>query len=279
MEDRDYVLGTHDEEVARLGLQHDVWRPIVLETWTRAGLRPGQRVLDVGCGPGYATLDLAAAVGEAGQVFAIDQSARFLAHLTARAAATGLNNVRTFQHDLSRDTLPAAEVDVAWCRWIFAFVSTPQALLRRVVDAIAPGGAIVVHEYMNYATWRTLPPLAELDEFVAVVMASWRADGGEPDVGASLPAWIEESGLTLESVRPLVYVAAPGEPMWRWPAAFVDVGVERLVALGRITPERATAIRTAMADAAGRRGTRMCTPAVLEIIARKDSRAATSFVP
>ena len=35
--DRDYVLGTHDEEIARLGLQHRVWRPMVLECWYRAG--------------------------------------------------------------------------------------------------------------------------------------------------------------------------------------------------------------------------------------------------
>jgi len=45
--DRDYVLGTHDEELARLGLQHRVWCPVVLDCWQRAGLTVGKRVLDV----------------------------------------------------------------------------------------------------------------------------------------------------------------------------------------------------------------------------------------
>jgi hypothetical protein len=49
--DRDYVLGTHNEELARLGLQHRVWRPVVLDCWQRAGITVGKRVLDVGRGP------------------------------------------------------------------------------------------------------------------------------------------------------------------------------------------------------------------------------------
>ena len=55
MTERDYVLGTHDEEIARLGLQHRVWRPTVLECWQRAGISRGNKVVDVGAGPGFAS--------------------------------------------------------------------------------------------------------------------------------------------------------------------------------------------------------------------------------
>ena len=50
--ERDYVLGTHDEELERLGVQHRAWRPVVLDCWKNAGIEPGSRVLDVGAGPG-----------------------------------------------------------------------------------------------------------------------------------------------------------------------------------------------------------------------------------
>ena len=50
--ERTYFLGTHDEELERLGLQHRVWRPTVLDCWRRAGIGPGSKVLDVGAGPG-----------------------------------------------------------------------------------------------------------------------------------------------------------------------------------------------------------------------------------
>src|SRR5690606_12052613 len=66
--ERTYFLGTHDEELERLGLQHRVWRPTVLECWRRAGIGPGSKVLDVGAGPGFAAADLADIVGPTGRV-------------------------------------------------------------------------------------------------------------------------------------------------------------------------------------------------------------------
>ena len=88
--DKDYILGTHDEEILRLGLQHRVWRPKVLDVWRRAGFTVSQTILDVGCGPGYASLDLAEIVSPAGKVFAIDRSRRFLDALEATRKQRGL---------------------------------------------------------------------------------------------------------------------------------------------------------------------------------------------
>ena len=76
--ERDYILGTHDDEVIRLGLQHRVWRPVVLDLWQRAGITVGKRVLDIGAGPGYAAIDLAEIVGPAGEVVAVERSTKFV---------------------------------------------------------------------------------------------------------------------------------------------------------------------------------------------------------
>ena len=82
--ERDYVLGTHEEEVERLGLQHRVWQPHVLACWQRAGITVGKRVLDVGAGPGYATADLAEIVGPTGEVVAVERSSNFVEALRER---------------------------------------------------------------------------------------------------------------------------------------------------------------------------------------------------
>src|SRR5262245_51610511 len=100
MSDQEYVLGTDAVEIERLGLQHRVWRPQVLDAWRRGGLSPGQTALDLGCGPGYAALDLATMVGPSGRVLAADQSRRFLAHLARRAGEEGLANVEIVECDL-----------------------------------------------------------------------------------------------------------------------------------------------------------------------------------
>ena len=106
--ERDYVLGTHDEEIARLGLQHRLWRPRALEAWRRAGFTAGQTILDVGCGPGYASLDLAEIVGRSGRVLAVDRSRRFLDALEAVRRERGLDQIETHEQDLDAGELPPA---------------------------------------------------------------------------------------------------------------------------------------------------------------------------
>jgi SAM-dependent methyltransferase len=264
----DYVLGTHDEELARLGLQHRVWRSRALEAWRRAGFTGGQTLLDVGCGPGYATLDLAEIAGAKGRVIALDKSARFLDALRSAAVRHGLTNVAPKQIDLELDPLPAANADGAWVRWVFAFVSRPRDLVARIAAALRPGGALVIHEYFDYRTWSWLQRAPLHDEFVQTVMRSWRANGGEPDIGRPLVGWLEESGFGIESVRPFIDVITPRDSMFAWPKAFIESGSRRLVDIGELTEERAAAIREEFDAQAAAPHARMVNPAVLEIVAR-----------
>src|SRR5262245_1354768 len=169
-EERDYVLGTHDAEIARLGLQHRVWRPQAADAWRRAGFTLGQTLLDVGCGPGFATLDLAELVGPEGRVLAFDRSRRFLDALHARSQQHEIQNVSATEADLDEVELGDSVADGAWVRWVFAFLRSPRELAAKLARALRPGGRLVVHEYFDYASWRLLPPSAEPDEFVRLVM-------------------------------------------------------------------------------------------------------------
>src|SRR3972149_5381149 len=98
--DRDYVLGTHDKEIQRLGLQHRVWRPRALDAWRRAGFTVGQTLLDIGCGPGHASVDLAEIGRPPGGVGAIDRARRFPAPLEPPRLQRGLDNITTLELDL-----------------------------------------------------------------------------------------------------------------------------------------------------------------------------------
>src|SRR5215813_5590249 len=111
MTERDYLLGTHDDEIIRLGLQHAVWRPQCNDAWQRAGFSIGQTILDVGCGPGYATLDLAEIVGASGRVTAVDRSRRFLDVLDARREARGIEHVTVVESDLDEISFSPESVD------------------------------------------------------------------------------------------------------------------------------------------------------------------------
>lgn len=270
--DKDYVLGTHDAEIERLGLQHRVWRPHASAAWRRAGFAAGQTLLDVGSGPGYASLDLAEIVGPAGRVHALDRSRRFLDALGAAARARGLGNIEAHELDLDECPMPAGQADGAWSRWVYAFVRDPRALLARVAGALRPGGVMVLHEYCDYRTWRVVPRQEAFEEFVSEVMASWRESGGEPDIGLALPGWLEELDCTLVSVRAITEVARPGEFVWEWPQAFVAVGLAHMVDTGRVAPERAEAMLRAFRDTASAPGGWQVLPTVIEIVARRQAR-------
>src|SRR5689334_11559168 len=106
MSDQDYVLGTHDEELRRLGLQHQMWRAQAYAIWERARFGPGSTLLDVGCGPGFATSDLSQLVGSRGQITAVDVSQKFV----DRVKSLRLTNVETRVADvqeLDQANLPA----------------------------------------------------------------------------------------------------------------------------------------------------------------------------
>lgn len=265
--DKDYVLGTHDDEIARLALQHRVWRPRALDAWRRAGFTVGQTLFDIGCGPGHASVDLAEIVGPSGRIVAIDRSRRFLDTLEAACRHRGLDHIAPLERDLdTADPLPGG-ADGVWARWVFAFMRRPRDLLVRMAGALKPGGALLVHEYLDYSTWRVTPRSPEFEEFVRVVMESWRAGGGEPDIGLDVPRWLAEMGFETKSLQVIMDVVPASNYVWQWPAGFLRVGLSRLVELGHLTAERARAIANAFAASEAAPHTLMVTPALLEIIA------------
>jgi SAM-dependent methyltransferase len=267
--DRDYILGTNDAEIARLGLQHRVWRPTALEFWRRAGITVGSTVIDAGCGPGYATIDLAEIVGPKGRVIAIDRSRRFLDVLRARAETSHLTNIEIIEAQLTDDIWPKAVADFIWCRWVYSFVREPAAIMRHMAAALKPGGTFVSQEYYDYRGWRLAPANAEFERFVQIIMQSWRDDGGEPDIGLDMVRFAMDAGLEVALTEPEVFITRPGDYFWEWPTAFVRNTHERLIELGKITKddvERVAAIwRKAEADPR----TSMFTPGVLMLAARK----------
>jgi SAM-dependent methyltransferase len=265
--EREYVLGTHDAEVERLGLQHRVWRPHVLRAWREAGFTIGQTLIDVGSGPGYATIDLAEIAGPGGRVLALERSERFLE--TLRRRAHGLHPVEPVEIDLDTDPLPPVHAHGAWVRWVFAFLRQPRAVVEQLRDRLRPRGVLVVHEYFDYATWRLAPQSDVFEEFVRTVIRSWRDSGGEPDIGRVLPIWLQDLGFELLSLRPLIDIVRPADFVFQWPKTFIDAGVERLTSLGYLTPQRGAEVRSAFAAAEADPRTLVFNPAVLEIIARK----------
>ena len=268
--EKDYVLGTNDEELDRLGLQHRVWRSVVTECWQRVGITHAWRVIDVGAGPGYATADLAEIVGPAGSVLAIERSTRFLDAARERCRRRGLNNVEFRQADLMDVSLGQLGFDASWCRWVASFVSSPAKLIDNIASALRPGGLAIFHEYSDYETFRFMPTRPALEKFAQEVMASWRATGGEPNVARALPGLLRDAGMCVLEIHPRVRTVAPRDYAWQWPASFIEINVVRLQELGQLTQVEGAEVLREFRAAAADPQSWFTTPMFLEIIARRE---------
>jgi SAM-dependent methyltransferase len=271
----DYVLGSHDAEIERLGFQHGQWRDLVHDAWHRAGIGAGQWVVDVGAGPGFATYDLAAIVGAAGGVTAVERSHRYLEHLHARAARAGAAaRIAVHEHDLMLTPIPRAGSadglhDAAWCRWVAMFVPSVPTLVERIRSTLRPGGVAVFHEYAHYRTYGAQPPRQGITDFVEAAIASFRDSGGDPDAAGPVLRALHAGGFRVREVRPIVRAARPGQPLWDWPAGFIRTYVPRLRELGRVDEAWCARALADLAAAERDPDSVLLTPMVLEIVAER----------
>ncbi len=265
----DYILGTNDEEIDRLRLQHRVWRKHVLSAWKRAGISNGSRVLDVGAGPGHATLDLAEIVGTTGNVVAVERSRNFVRALDQAVATRRLTNVAVHQIDLMTDELPQAAWDFLWCRWVAMFVEDPVLLTKKLAAALPAGAIAIFHEYAQYDTWRFSPRLPAQEEFIRKVIGSWRSNGGDSDVALRLLPLLNENGFAIRATTPLIFTLRPSDEMWQWPITFIRSGLARLEQLGVIDRRFRREVERECDEAEQNANALMLTPLVLEIVAEK----------
>ncbi len=106
-----------------------------------AGIRPGHRVLDFGCGAGSYSLAAAKMVGEGGKVYALDIHPLALRTVARKAARKRLANLRTIQGD-GGSALKDASIDVVLLYDVFHDLAEPDAVLREIHRVLKPGGVL-----------------------------------------------------------------------------------------------------------------------------------------
>ena len=104
-----------------------------------AGIKPGDRVLDISTGIGEPAVTAARLVGPDGSVYATDQSPAMLRVARERVSELGLTKIEFVEADAEALELPEAEFDAAVCRWGLMFLPSPQDALRRIHRSLKPG--------------------------------------------------------------------------------------------------------------------------------------------
>ena len=172
----------------------------------RLNLLPGQRVLDLGCGSGRTTLELASRVGPAGQVVGLDISAEMVARGQERAAQFGAGNIEFLHADIQVHDFGTDQFDDAYSRFGVMFFADPIAAFGNVRRTLRPGGALsfVCWQGVFDNEWMLIPGAA-----VASVTGSSPPMPGPAEPG---PFSLADPGRVREVLDPAGFGSIAIEP-------------------------------------------------------------------
>jgi SAM-dependent methyltransferase len=176
-------------------------------------LASGASLLDVGCGPGTVTADLAARVAP-GRVTAVEISAEALQLARAEAAARGQDNIDFAVADVHALDFGDDTFDVIHAHQVLQHVADPVQALREMRRVCRPGGVVAARD-SDYAAFTWFPRVPALDEWLALYQRAARANGGEPDAGRRLLSWARAAGFDHVTATASTWCfATPTDRQW-----------------------------------------------------------------
>jgi ubiquinone/menaquinone biosynthesis C-methylase UbiE len=190
---RAYPLGYSEDEFKRLEQQNTLYMDFTEDVLRRAGLAPGMRVLDLGCGVGDVTQLAAWLVGPSGAVLGIDRSAESVSVATWRAASAGQDWVRFATAEI--DAFSTHETfDAVIGRLVLMYLPNPAATLRRLCRHVRTGGVVAFQELVMPLA-RSVPEGAQFRQCLNWILDTFARGGFECDMGGKLLATFLAAGL------------------------------------------------------------------------------------
>lgn len=263
-----YILGTDQLELHRLGIQHQVWATETQKGWDLAQFNAGQTLLDLGCGPGFCTQELAYITGATGKVIGVDKSEGFMNHLSQIAQLNHLN-IEAICIDFNDLQLEPNSLDGMYCRWALAWIPNPKEILKKVYDALKPSGKIVIHEYYDWSTHQIEPNLPALSKAIKAAYQSFGDMDADLNIGRHLPRIFNELGMKVTHTRPMQKLATTKDLVWQWPKSFYESFFPRLAETGYLNKEDVTNALKDFSVLENTPGATICCPLMVEVIAEK----------
>lgn len=198
-QETEYMLSRTAQERQRLIQQSKFLDPFTRALLVASGLRPGMRVLDLGCGVGDVSFLAASFVGPTGEVVGIDRDPASVDLARARALESGFTNVSFRVEDVTQLNDDAC-FDAVVARMVLAHLADPVDVLRRAARAVKPGGLVIAQE-ADYYTLHSEPHVPLWHEISGWVLETGRRAGANPHMGTHLYSTFVAAGLNPPQLR------------------------------------------------------------------------------
>ncbi|TFD78996.1 class I SAM-dependent methyltransferase [Cryobacterium sp. Sr8] len=188
---RDQYTHGHHESV----LRSHTWRTVANSAaYLIPHLESGLTLLDVGCGPGTITVDLARRLAP-GRVIGVDASAEIIEHAAGLAFDKGVRNAGFQVGDVYSLDFPDESFDIVHAHQVIQHVANPVAAMREIRRVLRPGGVFAARD-VDYGGVMYYPKLQGLSEWMTVYRDVHYWNGGDPDAGRALKAWARLAGFS-----------------------------------------------------------------------------------
>ena len=230
-----YVLDGTDDDLRRLLRISEVLAGFAHAAIQRAGVQPGWRALECGCGPLGVLPILAEAVGPSGRVVGLDFNAGAVDRARTFMATLGVTNVEVLQADLheGQTELLGGPYDLAYSRQFLLHQPDPARTLRRIAELLRPGGVLIAQEPFRSPGWRSHPDISYLRQHWELLCESIERAGTPPAAVEGLPKFARDAGFQVTGMSSWCAVVTP------------DVGLEIAMANMAAVRDRALDLRVA----------------------------------
>lgn len=234
MSEHRYIASGEKDEVEfnRIKLLERILDPTTARHLDMIGVGEGWKCLEVGAGAGSVAEWLSTRVGPTGKIVATEIDKRFLQHLS-------VPNLEIRQHDIVKDDLETSQYDLVHCRTVLMQLLEPEKALKRMADALRPGGWLMIEEtdYGSILSTDVTNPSA------VVLTSTWRAMNDflrkrrivDPYLGRRVRGLIEQLGLIDVFQEGWTCMCRGGEPMARFDAATLQMATKPMINAGLIT--------------------------------------------
>jgi ubiquinone/menaquinone biosynthesis C-methylase UbiE len=199
-ENQSYLLATGEQAVSRLDLLDRIFSPGSRDLLKAAGLAPGMRIAEIGCGTGHTASWMAAQVCPHGSVVAVDASGEQLQVLASNAEKAGIGNLSFHQAKAYDLRLPDESFDMVYSRFLFCHLDDPARALREMKSILKPGGVLVCEDHDDGGIF-TEPQTRAYRRLVEISDAVNRARGLDSYIGLKLPSLFHAAGFSQPNVR------------------------------------------------------------------------------
>lgn len=141
----EYVLATGRAAAHRLRVLHSIYGPGARRVLLQAGIKPGMRVADLGCGVGMVTALLAELVGPTGEVVGVDFSGAQITE-ARELLPSNLSNISFVEASATETGLPHESFDLVYCRFLLIHLTEPEEALREMHRLLKPNGILVCED-------------------------------------------------------------------------------------------------------------------------------------